>query len=42
MNLEISIPEKLGPLFEPVSAWRVLDSIIALVMFALAGTLLMG
>jgi len=32
----------LGPLFETVTAWRVLDSFIALVMFALAGTLLMG
>jgi L-lysine exporter family protein LysE/ArgO len=32
----------LGPLFETVIAWRVLDSLIALVMIALALTLLMG
>ncbi|MEY4882417.1 MAG: hypothetical protein RIS34_271 [Pseudomonadota bacterium] len=32
----------LGPLFETVTAWRVLDSFIALVMFTLASTLLTG
>ena len=32
----------LGPLFETVIAWRILDSLIALVMWALAATLLRG
>ena len=32
----------LVPLFQNVTAWRVLDSLIALVMFALAVTLLLG
>ena len=32
----------LGPLFESVTAWRVLDSLIAVVMLALAATLLRG
>ena len=32
----------LVPLFQTVTAWRVLDSLIALVMFALAATLLLG
>ena len=32
----------LGPVFEKKDAWRVLDSTIALVMLALAGTLLLG
>lgn len=32
----------LGPLFSKASAWRVLDSLIALVMFGLGITLLMG
>lgn len=32
----------LGPLFETVTAWRVLDGLIALVMFALSATLLLG
>jgi len=32
----------LGPVFEHVSAWRVLDGGIALVMFVLAGSLLVG
>lgn len=32
----------LGPVFEHVSAWRVLDSSIALVMFVMAGLLLVG
>jgi L-lysine exporter family protein LysE/ArgO len=32
----------LGPLFETTTAWRVLDSVIALVMLVLATTLLLG
>ena len=32
----------LAPLFQTVTAWRVLDSVIALVMFSLAATLLLG
>lgn len=32
----------LAPLFQTVTAWRVLDSLIALVMFSLAATLLLG
>jgi L-lysine exporter family protein LysE/ArgO len=32
----------LGPLFETVTAWRVLDAFIAVVMFSLAGMLLLG
>ncbi len=32
----------LGPVFEHITAWRVLDSSIALVMFVLAGLLLIG
>ncbi|MDD5334614.1 MAG: LysE/ArgO family amino acid transporter [Rhodoferax sp.] len=32
----------LGPVFEHVSAWRVLDSSIALVMFLMAGLLVAG
>ena len=32
----------LGPLFEKPSAWRVLDSLIALMMLTLAGVLLVG
>lgn len=32
----------LGPLFETASAWRVLDAVIAVVMFSLAGMLLLG
>jgi len=32
----------LGPVFEHVMAWRVLDSGIALVMFVLAGSLVVG
>lgn len=32
----------LGPVFEHVSAWRVLDSSIALAMFVMAGLLLVG
>ena len=32
----------LGPLFETTTAWRVLDSVIAVVMLALATTLLLG
>ena len=32
----------LGPLFETVTAWRVLDGLIALVMFGLSATLLLG
>ena len=32
----------LGPLFETVTAWRVLDALIALVMFGLSATLLAG
>lgn len=32
----------LGPLFETVTAWRVLDSLIALVMLGLAAALLLG
>jgi L-lysine exporter family protein LysE/ArgO len=30
----------LGPLFSEPKAWRVLDALIALIMFALAGSLL--
>ena len=30
----------LGPVFETVTAWRVLDTLIALVMLALAASLL--
>jgi L-lysine exporter family protein LysE/ArgO len=32
----------LGPLFQTVTAWRLLDSTIALIMLALAGVLLAG
>jgi L-lysine exporter family protein LysE/ArgO len=32
----------LGPLFETVTAWRVLDAFIAVVMFSLAGMLMLG
>ena len=32
----------LGPLFETTTAWRVLDSVIAVVMLTLAATLLLG
>jgi L-lysine exporter family protein LysE/ArgO len=32
----------LGPLFSEPKAWRVLDALIALIMFTLAGSLLLG
>jgi L-lysine exporter family protein LysE/ArgO len=32
----------LGPLFESTTAWRVLDSVIAFMMLALAATLLLN
>lgn len=32
----------LGPLFSKAGAWRVLDSLIAMIMFGLGITLLMG